>query len=87
VRLTTGDAGWMHVGRILLKASALAFLQLQIIYASDVPYRRKHGYCRFLCSEVEDGIPPGVTLEGRENVVLGMQKLGNLGVSIFEQQG
>ena len=87
VRLTTGDAGWMHVGRILLEASALAFLQLQIIYASDVPYRRKHGYCRFLCSEVEDGIPPGVTLEGRENVVLGMQKLGNLGVSIFEQQG
>jgi hypothetical protein len=90
VRLTSGDAGWRRIGEILLQAPILAFLQLQIIYTSDEPYRLwgdpwSNGYPYFPCSEVKDGNPPGVILNGRDNVVFGAKRLAEMGVSMFEQ--
>lgn len=90
VRLTSGYAGWRRIGEILLQAQLLAFLQLQIMYTSDEPYRWwkdpwSNGLPYFPCSEVKDGNPPGIILNGRDNVVFGAERLAEMGVSMFEQ--
>lgn len=84
VCLTTGDAGWERIGKILHPASRLQYLQLQMMHASDEPEDplvERH----FICPEIEDGNPPGFTVRERENVGRALEKLSQLGASMFEQ--
>jgi hypothetical protein len=87
VRLTTGDDGWKRIGEILLTASKLAYVQLQMMYASDDPYHPpEKTYKTYGCPKIEDGNPPGFTIRKRDNILRGLEKLSQLGASIFEQQ-
>ena len=88
VRLKSDDEGWKRIGEILIKAPRLAYVQIQILYASNEPYGRaaeEWKYMPFECSEIKDGEPPGIVVNGRENVVQALGQLSQLGVSLFEE--
>ena len=88
VRLKSDDEGWKRIGEILIKAPRLAYVQIQILYASNEPYGRaaeEWKYMPFECSEIKDGKPPGIVVNGRENVAQALGQLSQLGVSLFEE--
>jgi hypothetical protein len=84
VRLKSGDGGWKRIGEILLTGSKLAYLQLQITYASNVPYGKAEGeHIAFNAPEVKDGRPPGFTVKGRDSIMRAVGKLAQLGSTLF----
>jgi hypothetical protein len=54
------------------------------MYASDEPYRRPKGSVYFPVTEVKDGNPPDIIREGRDAVVSAVEKLSELGSTLFE---
>lgn len=81
VALWTSDEAWKLVGEALLTMPELVFVELQMIRTSnDITSIWSEQVTTF-----RDGDPPGVRLEGSDNVVKGLQKLAYLGTSFFQQ--
>jgi hypothetical protein len=81
VALWAGDGCWKRVGEVLITMLELVFVELHMIHMRD-------WFMNFLLDPipvVSHGHPPGVRLEGRVNVVKGLQELSCLGSAFFEQ--
>lgn len=81
VAFLAGDEEWKRVSEMLLAMSGLIFVELQMVHPREDPVS-------FWGADVETlsgGNPPGIRLEGRNNVVRGLQELSDLGPAFFEQ--
>jgi hypothetical protein len=65
----------------MLAMPALAFVELQMVYTRDDP----SGTWSVRVTTLNGGDPPGVRLEGRNDVVKGLQELSNIGLAFFER--
>lgn len=81
VALAAGDEDWKRVGRVLLTMQALVAVELQMVYYTETPF----GYWTAGVPTLSAGNPPDVRLEGRHDVVKGLQALSDLGTAYFDQ--
>lgn len=79
--LAGGDC-WKCIGEVLLTMPRLVFVELQMVHVRNGLGR---GLRPVEIKSLIDGNPPGVRLEGRDDVVRGLQELSHLGPSFFEQ--
>jgi hypothetical protein len=81
VALLSANEWWRRVGELMLAMPALAFVELQMVYTRDDP----SGTWSVRVTTLNGGDPPGVRLEGRNDVVKGLQELSNIGLAFFER--
>lgn len=82
VGFLAGDQEWKRVGEALLTISGLVFVELQMASSIEEP----PGFCSASFQTLSGGNPPGVRLEGRASMVMGLQELAYLGPSFFGQR-
>lgn len=80
VALAAGDEDWKRVGGVLLTMPALVTAELQMAYYREEPL----GFWTAGVQTLSGGNPPGIRLEGRHDVVKGLQALSDIGSAYFQ---
>lgn len=81
VAFSAGDEESCRIGRVLLTMSGLVFVELQMVHSRE----ESTGFWIAGVQTLSGGNPPGIKLEGRNNVVRGLQELSYFGPVFFEQ--